>query len=618
MNFNNGPPYNNPAYNTQFGAYASVFPGMVPPMTVAPGMPGAVAPAMPVAYPPGQGPLADKPAQRGANGLFEAPEMDGPERHEAMQYIKLNPGEEVKYGEYWSQAVGEEDKVGGKEAVAFLGRAKKVSKGQLRRIWDIADHNKEGFLGRDEFYVALRLVALAQRGAELSVHGLRNFTGIQLIPDIAPEEKKEEPQEELKKPDGFSWTVSKEDVAKYDALFKKLDEKNVGMIDGKQGVAFFGKSGFPRPTLKKIWGLADVTQDGKLSLDEFRIAMHIVTNMLNKKITVTGLPSVMDPSGPNWLRIEGEEDLSTPPESRGSPAVISASGAIAMPPAPAAQPHSLDATSILAPPTPPQVHAVPHSPLQQSQPIQMQKPSPLQQPLAQTHRSPSQQDEAERMREALQKERLEVELQKERLEVERARREMEEMRAEMERLRVEKESLVTATAQISASTGSQPPIQAPAPPGPAYLPSLSRASVPSSGPAVTQGFEANVVEPTPAPSAPVSKPLALDGSGLADTGAPVLTSASKGGVVGPDHSNSKDDDDDIWDQPSPKASALAGPGATATKGNVPMGSKDSVSSDDDDFWGGLGAKPTLGPAGGQKPGESKGGFGGSELDDWVF
>lgn len=587
-------------------------------MTVAPGMP-SVAPGMPVNYPPGQGPLADKPAQRGANGLFEAPEMDGPEKHEAMQYVKLNPGEELKYGEYWSQAVGEEDKVGGKEAVAFLGRAKKVSKGQLRRIWDLADHNKEGFLGRDEFYIALRLVALAQRGAELSVHGLRNFTGIQLIPDIAPEQKKEESREEVKKPDDFSWTVSKADATKYDALFKKLDEKNVGMIDGKQGVSFFGKSGLPRPTLKKIWGLADVTQDGKLSLDEFRIAMHIVTNMLNKKLTVTALPSAMDPSGPNWLRIEGEEGLGTLPESHGSPQVISATGPIAMPPASAPQPQSPQATTILAPPPPPQTHTVPHSPPQQNQPLQMQAPSPLQQPLTHTHQSPPQQDEAERMREALQKERLEVALQKERLEVERARREMEEMRAEMERLRVEKESLATATAQMSAPTQLQPAVQAQVPPaGPAYLQSRPPAPVPNPGPALTPGLGARVAESTSTPLAPTSKPIAPEGPSSAGTGAPALTGLGKAGMAGPEFGNPKDDDDDIWDQPSPKASALSGPSANTSKGSRPIGSKDSVSSDDDDFWGGLGAKPTLGPAGGQKPGESKGGFGGSELDDWVF
>lgn len=87
MNFNNGPPFNNSAYNTHFGAYSSIFPGMMPPMTNVPGMP--IPQASPVTYPPGQGPLAGKPVRRGANGLFEAPEPEGLEKHGTSKIFNI-------------------------------------------------------------------------------------------------------------------------------------------------------------------------------------------------------------------------------------------------------------------------------------------------------------------------------------------------------------------------------------------------------------------------------------------------------------------------------------------------------------------------------------------------
>lgn len=81
MNFGGGPPFGNgpPFTNVPPFGYTSAYPGMVPPMTAVPGMPFGQ--PLPTTYPQGQGPLAGRPAQRGANGLFEAPEPEGPEVH---------------------------------------------------------------------------------------------------------------------------------------------------------------------------------------------------------------------------------------------------------------------------------------------------------------------------------------------------------------------------------------------------------------------------------------------------------------------------------------------------------------------------------------------------------
>lgn len=81
MNFGGGPPFGSgpPFTNVPPYGFPPQFPGMVPPMTAMSGMP--LGQPLPTIYPPGQGPLAGRAVQRGANGLFEAPEPEGPEVH---------------------------------------------------------------------------------------------------------------------------------------------------------------------------------------------------------------------------------------------------------------------------------------------------------------------------------------------------------------------------------------------------------------------------------------------------------------------------------------------------------------------------------------------------------
>lgn len=598
-------------------------------------MPQGMVPQMPNAYPPGQGPLANRPVERGANGLYKAPEPEAPEEHPAKQHMMLNPGELAKYMEYWAQACDGAETISGTEAVQFLSRAAKVSKGQLRTIWDIADHKKEGKLDQDQFFIALRLIALAQRGAALSESGLRNFRGIQLVPQITPPKKDSQSTGNptpasvaQQQAPSFSWTVPKQVMQRYDTFFHNLDEHKLGMIDGAQGVAFFGKSGLPRSTLKVIWQLADITRDGKLSRDEFRAAMHMVASIRNKRITVDALPSNLDPSGPNWVRVEGEpvhqqttvthEQQHTPtPQSRA--AHSQASPGPHVPPIPKLSPTGHGARrpghrrqpSSSGSRTPGRA-APPPAAVSPQKPLVPPPPPPVQQ-AGGAH---------EQMREALERERMEHE---------RAKLEMEKMKAEMEKLRIEKEKLTKRTTSAHHH----------------HRPSHSRKGSSSSIPLSSHGsgygshrqpatahqvpdlLSATGNKPHPPPPAIVS-PKKSSGI-LKNSPAPRAKKQDSAPMSpiqplkGPDRKKPIDlglDDDDIWDQPSPKASVLPGP-SKLTQSTTGAQSKDSVSSDDDDddFWGaaGMGKKPTLGPSGASGSGTGTGkGFGGSELDDWAF
>ena len=240
---------------------------------------------------------------------------------EAQQYLRLNVAEELKYSELWNEASPDGTPIGGAAAVAFLSRASRVSRSQLRLIWSIADHTKAGSLDRDTFFIALRLVALGQRGADISVNGLRSFAGLHLVPDIAPAPAPAAPQEPPSPspggsggmPGGFSWTIEPAEAEKYDAFFANLDAKRTGYVTGAAAGPFFGGSGLPRPVLKRVWQLADVRHDGRLDRSQFRVGIHLVTALRTQKLTLEALPPVLDPEGSTWVRVRGEEPPPRPP-----------------------------------------------------------------------------------------------------------------------------------------------------------------------------------------------------------------------------------------------------------------------------------------------------------------
>ncbi|XP_042375874.1 epidermal growth factor receptor substrate 15-like [Zingiber officinale] len=72
------------------------------------------------------------------------------------------------FDEYFKQADLDRDgRISGAEAVAFFQRSN-LPKNVLAQVWMHADQNRTGFLGRTEFYNALKLVTVAQSGRQLT------------------------------------------------------------------------------------------------------------------------------------------------------------------------------------------------------------------------------------------------------------------------------------------------------------------------------------------------------------------------------------------------------------------------------------------------------------------
>ena len=98
--------------------------------------------------------------------------------------VVLSPTEKSAYGELWKEAdESGEGKIFGVAAVAFLKKSGQP-KETLKNIWNICDVQRNGYLVRNEFNLALRLIAMAQRSPalEVTLDHLNRFAGMSLIP----------------------------------------------------------------------------------------------------------------------------------------------------------------------------------------------------------------------------------------------------------------------------------------------------------------------------------------------------------------------------------------------------------------------------------------------------
>lgn len=102
------------------------------------------------------------------------------------------------------------------------------------------------------------------------------------------------------------WSITKEEKTRYDSLFKAWDGLGKGYIGGEQAIEIFGQSGLEKPDLELVWTLADSGNKGRLDLDEFAVAMHLIYRRLNGYPLPNSLPpELVPPSARNFSQSIG-------------------------------------------------------------------------------------------------------------------------------------------------------------------------------------------------------------------------------------------------------------------------------------------------------------------------
>ncbi|MCJ1404995.1 actin organization and endocytosis protein [Xylographa trunciseda] len=91
------------------------------------------------------------------------------------------------------------------------------------------------------------------------------------------------------------WAVTKDEKKIYDQLFKAWDGFNKGYIGGDVAIEVMGQSGLEKSDLEKIWTLSDPSNKGRLDMDEFAVAMHLIYRKLNGYPVPNRLPPELVP-----------------------------------------------------------------------------------------------------------------------------------------------------------------------------------------------------------------------------------------------------------------------------------------------------------------------------------
>ncbi|KAI0222733.1 Epidermal growth factor receptor substrate 15-like 1 [Lamellibrachia satsuma] len=175
------------------------------------------------------------------------------------------------------------------DAATFLKKSG-LSVGVLSQVWESADSAGRGVLDRPGVFVALKLIALAQNGKEMSLVNLAlqippPSMGTPASPAIVPLGT-----------EGDGWAIAVTERAKYDHIFEGLQPIN-GMLTGDKVRPVLLNSGLPVDVLGRVWDLSDIDEDGFLDREEFAVAMHLVYKALEKQPVPLKLPpNVIPPS----------------------------------------------------------------------------------------------------------------------------------------------------------------------------------------------------------------------------------------------------------------------------------------------------------------------------------
>ncbi|KAK0665381.1 hypothetical protein QBC41DRAFT_306208 [Cercophora samala] len=246
----------------------------------------------------------------------------------------------------------------------------------LGRIWMLADTEQRGALVLTEFVIAMHLLSSMKTGA---LRGLPNILPAALYeaatrraplgasiprqqspttatPPISAVPRQltgSAPLQQMRTGSPLGrppivaqttgdWLVTPQDKARFDQLYEELDKSKKGFITGEEAVGFFSQSNLSEDALAQIWDLADITSAGRLTRDEFAVAMYLIRQQRTKPGAHT-LPTTLPA---NLIPPSMRAQVVRPPTATGA-------SAFDAPPRPQPKPSALEDLFGLDDPQPP-------------------------------------------------------------------------------------------------------------------------------------------------------------------------------------------------------------------------------------------------------------------------
>ncbi|XP_013885891.1 epidermal growth factor receptor substrate 15-like 1 isoform X2 [Austrofundulus limnaeus] len=205
-----------------------------------------------------------------------------------MTLSQLSSGNAAYETYYRRLDPGNTGKISAGDAAPFLKKSG-LSDSTLGKIWDLADSDRKGYLDKRGFFIALRLVATAQGGNDISLNNLNQTAPAPKFRDT------DSPLLSVSAPASDSqWAIKPDEKGKFEGIFESLSPVK-GLLSGEKVRPVLINSKLPLDVLGKIWDLSDVDKDGHLDKEEFTVAMHLVYRAMEKEPVPSSLPSSLIP-----------------------------------------------------------------------------------------------------------------------------------------------------------------------------------------------------------------------------------------------------------------------------------------------------------------------------------
>ena len=235
----------------------------------------------------------------------------------------LTPDKAGQYAALFEKSGAQNGVLPGEQAKQIFERAGLPNE-VLGRIWNLADTEQRGSLQVTEFVIAMHLLASFKSGALRALPNVlpaglyeaaarrppsrqssgtgtlsaipRQFSGAGAAPRTSsPLRTAYGAPQQFPQPTGFSndWAVTPADKAKFDGIYIGLDKTNKGFITGEEAVPFLSESKLPEEALAQIWDLADINSEGRLTRDEFAVAMYLIRQQRGKRDGRGSLPATL-------------------------------------------------------------------------------------------------------------------------------------------------------------------------------------------------------------------------------------------------------------------------------------------------------------------------------------
>ena len=185
-------------------------------------------------------------------------------------YVKLTQEEKGYYSNLF-QLVDDQNlgKLKAKDAANFMKKSG-LSKDTLKNIYLIASQSSKQFLEKDEFYVALRLIALAQNNMPYNAQAIITNNPLPPLPNF-----------NLKKDfladDDNLFEMRDDEKVKYKRLFDINKDGNNDNISARKAIQMWRSTGTDDNVIKKVADVLKPNENkGFLNLREFQVATHLI------------------------------------------------------------------------------------------------------------------------------------------------------------------------------------------------------------------------------------------------------------------------------------------------------------------------------------------------------